>query len=122
MAGQNMNKELEQLRAEVAALSAARASKNAAETQAETNPPESQLSESEEISDIIGHAQTAVEADAELKGQFDQLFEQLEQDFSSVRERLGIDAALPHLNRHEHDDYRSYYDDESREFVDVVWI
>jgi hypothetical protein len=84
MAGQDMNKELEQLRAEVAELAAARASKNAAETQAETIPPESQLSESEEVSEIIGHAQAAVEADAELKGQFDQLFEQLEHDIKDL--------------------------------------
>jgi hypothetical protein len=84
MAGQNMNEELEQLRAEVAALSAARASKNAAENQAVSNSPESQLSETEEISEIIGQAQAAVESDAELKGQFDQLFEQLEHDIKDL--------------------------------------
>jgi hypothetical protein len=48
-------------------------------------------------------------------------FEQIEQDFGSVCARLGIEAALPHLNRHEHGDYRSYYDDESRELVRSHW-
>ena len=84
MTSQNMNKELEQLRAEVAALSAARAKKNAAESQPETNSSDPQLSDSEDVSDIIEHAQAAVEADKELKGQFEQLFEHLETEIKDL--------------------------------------
>jgi len=84
MADENMHKELEQLRAEVAALSAARASKKADEAETQSDPKDHQLSESEEITGIIEHAQAAVEADSELKGQFDQLFEQLEQDIKDL--------------------------------------
>lgn len=84
MAGEDMHKELEQLRAEVAALSAARASKQATDAQPETPPVETQTSEQDEVSDIIEHAQAAVEADAELKGHFDQLFEQLEQEIKDL--------------------------------------
>jgi hypothetical protein len=84
MAGEDMHKELEQLRAEVAALSAARASKQAADAQPDTPPVEPQTSEKDEVSDVIGHARAAVAADAELKGQFDQLFEHLEQEIKDL--------------------------------------
>ena len=62
-----------------------------------------------------------VDSSGRIGADFVGRFERLEQDFASVCERLGIDAALPHLNRHEHDDYRSYYDDESRELVRAQW-
>jgi len=58
MAGDDVQKELEQLRAEVAVLSAARANKKATETQAENNPNELQPTEAEEVSDIIGNTRT----------------------------------------------------------------
>lgn len=82
--GDDMQKELEQLRAEVAALSAARTSKNASRTQPQPVPVEQQLPEAETVSDVIEHARSAVEDDAELKGQFDQLFEHLEQEIKDL--------------------------------------
>jgi len=62
-----------------------------------------------------------VDSTGEIGADFVGRFERLEQDFASVCERLGIEAALPHLNRHGHDDYRSYYDDEARELVRSHW-
>jgi len=62
-----------------------------------------------------------VDSTGEIGADFVGRFERLEQDFGSVCERLGIEAALPHLNRHEHGDYRSYYDDEARELVRSHW-
>lgn len=44
-------------------------------------------------------------------------FETLEEDFQRVCRRLGMDRTLPHLNRSEHDNYRSYYDVETRNIV-----
>jgi hypothetical protein len=84
MSGDDMHKELEQLRAEVAALSSARASKQAADTQPETSPAEQQPTGSDEVNSIIENAQAAVAADADLTGQFDQLFEQLEQEIKDL--------------------------------------
>jgi len=84
MAGDDMHKELEQLRAEVAALSTARASKKASETQVKNDPKGLPPSEAEEVSEIIGNARDAVEEDAELKGQFDQLFDQLEHEIKDL--------------------------------------
>jgi hypothetical protein len=84
MADQDMQLELEQLRAEVAALSAARTRKKAAEAQTEASVDDTQAAQSDEVSGIIGQAQAAVEADAELKGQFDQLFEHLEQEIKDL--------------------------------------
>jgi hypothetical protein len=84
MSGDDMHKELEQLRAEVAALSAARASRQDAEAQSDTSPIESQTPETDEVSGIIENAQAAVADDAELKGQFDQLFEHLEQEIKDL--------------------------------------
>ena len=84
MADKDTQKELEQLRAEVAALSAARASKQAAVAQSDTAPIEQQRPETDELSGILENAQAAVADDAELKGQFDQLFEQLEQEIKDL--------------------------------------
>jgi hypothetical protein len=84
MTGDDMHQELEQLRAEVAALSAARASKQAAEAQPEISPIEPQASDTGDVNEIIEQAREAVEGDAELKGQFDQLFEHLEQEIKDL--------------------------------------
>jgi cell division septum initiation protein DivIVA len=84
MSGDDMHKELEQLRAEVAALSSARASKQAADTQPKTSPDEQQPTGSDEVNNIIENAQAAVAADADLTGQFDQLFEHLEQEIKDL--------------------------------------
>ncbi len=44
-------------------------------------------------------------------------YESLDRDFKLVCETLKIDAALPHLNRSTHRDYRSYYTERTREIV-----
>ncbi len=84
MADKDMHKELEQLRAEVATLSAARTSKQVAEAQSDTAPNEPQPTETDDLSGIIENAQAATADDAELKSQFDQLFEQLEQEIKDL--------------------------------------
>jgi hypothetical protein len=84
MTGDDMHKELEQLRAEVAALSAARASKQAAEAQSEKSPVEPPASDADDADGIIGQAREAVAGNAELKGEFDQLFEHLEQEIKDL--------------------------------------
>jgi len=48
-------------------------------------------------------------------------FESLEQGFRSICQRLGIEAELPHENRHDHGDYRCYYDAAARDFVRARW-
>lgn len=82
--GDDMQKELEQLRAEVAALSAARASKNANDDQPDNPADEHQLAEADEVNGIIENAKAAVADDPALKGQFDQLFEHLEQEIKDL--------------------------------------
>lgn len=84
MTGDDMHKELEQLRAEVAALSAARASKQAEEAQSESAPVEPQASAAGDVNEIIEQAREAVADDAELKGEFDQLFEHLEKEIKDL--------------------------------------
>jgi hypothetical protein len=81
MSGDDIHRELEQLRAEVSALSAARANKKAP---VETTPEESTTPEAEQLNDIIGQTKAAVEDDEELKGQFDQLFEQFEKEIKDL--------------------------------------
>ncbi|MCA8900574.1 MAG: sulfotransferase family 2 domain-containing protein [Hyphomonas sp.] len=45
-------------------------------------------------------------------------FEYLEEDFQTVCQKLGIEAALPHRNASQRDqDWRSYYTDETRALV-----
>jgi hypothetical protein len=44
-------------------------------------------------------------------------FENLEEDAAQIFRKIGVDATLPHRNRSRHDDYRSYYDDRTRELV-----
>jgi chondroitin 4-sulfotransferase 11 len=44
-------------------------------------------------------------------------FESLNAEFEVIRKRLGKKAALPHLKRSEHHDYRNYYDSETIEIV-----
>ena len=93
MADKDMQNELEQLRAEVAALSAARASKKAAEAQADTSPveslsPETDVPETGDLTGGIGsileNAKAATADDPELSGQFDQLIEQLEHEIKDL--------------------------------------
>ncbi len=44
-------------------------------------------------------------------------YETLAEDYAHVCGVLGIDAPLPHLNRSEHRDYRTYYNDRTRNLV-----
>lgn len=44
-------------------------------------------------------------------------FESINEDFNHVKQIIGLDAGLPHLNASKRVDYRSYYDDESREII-----
>lgn len=44
-------------------------------------------------------------------------FESINEDFNHVKQIVGIDAELPHLNASRRVDYRSYYDDETREII-----
>ena len=48
-------------------------------------------------------------------------FETLEADFSSVCQKIGVEAALPHANKTDHRDYREYYDDALIEKVGKHW-
>lgn len=44
-------------------------------------------------------------------------FETLATDFNRICQSLGVDASLPHLNGTSHRDYRSYYNDTTRQMV-----
>lgn len=44
-------------------------------------------------------------------------YETLDRDFSHVASTVGIDVALPHLNQSKHSDYRSYYNEHTRQLV-----
>jgi chondroitin 4-sulfotransferase 11 len=43
--------------------------------------------------------------------------ERIQEDFAHVCERIGIEAAVPHLNRTTRGPYQEYYDDTTREIV-----
>lgn len=42
-------------------------------------------------------------------------FENLEEDFARIMDRLGLDVALPKINSSRHDDYRRYFTPEAAE-------
>lgn len=44
-------------------------------------------------------------------------FEDLATGFNQVCQHLNLDTSLPHLNKSRHSDYKSYYDDTTREMV-----
>ncbi len=48
-------------------------------------------------------------------------FERLDDDFTQVMNRLGLDVSLPHINASKRRDYRDYYDDETRAKVATHW-
>lgn len=48
-------------------------------------------------------------------------YESLEADFDEIKRHLGLDLPLPHLNKTEHRDYRSYYSPETRDLVADLW-
>lgn len=44
-------------------------------------------------------------------------FESINKDFNHIRDVIGLDATLPHLNASNRVSYQSYYDDETRDIV-----
>ncbi len=48
-------------------------------------------------------------------------FEDLEEDFGKVCTATGVRAALPHLNRSKHPDYRRHYTERTRRLVEEAW-
>jgi len=48
-------------------------------------------------------------------------FENLQEDFRHIRERLGIDCELQHANKSEHKDYKSYYSEDTKRIVAEVY-
>lgn len=45
-------------------------------------------------------------------------FESINEDFNHIKNAIGLDAELPHLNASSRTDYRSYYDDETRKLIE----
>lgn len=43
--------------------------------------------------------------------------ESLDRDAAAIFDRIGVRTRLPHHNRSQHDDYRSYYDERTRDLV-----
>jgi len=48
-------------------------------------------------------------------------FESLEQDYAGIAGRLGLDPRIPHVNRTEHRDFRTYYTPVSAAAVARLW-
>lgn len=48
-------------------------------------------------------------------------FENLAENWATLTAQLGIQAALPHKNRTDHQDWRKYYRDEEAELVATYW-
>lgn len=44
-------------------------------------------------------------------------YESLAADFDRIRDKLGIAERLPHVNKSQHEDYRNYYNDHTRDLV-----
>jgi len=55
--------------------------------------------------------------DGEISIDFVGKFESIDEGFNHIKTTIGLDAELPHLNASRRTDYRSYYDDETRELV-----
>jgi len=45
-------------------------------------------------------------------------FESIDEDFRQIRNAIGVDADLPHLNASKRPGYQHYYDDETRKIVE----
>jgi hypothetical protein len=44
-------------------------------------------------------------------------FESINEDFEQIKNAIGLDAELAHLNASKRAGYQTYYDDETREIV-----
>nr|VFJ62917.1 MAG: Sulfotransferase family protein [Candidatus Kentron sp. FM]VFJ64271.1 MAG: Sulfotransferase family protein [Candidatus Kentron sp. FM]VFK13983.1 MAG: Sulfotransferase family protein [Candidatus Kentron sp. FM] len=58
-----------------------------------------------------------VDQDGKIMVDFVGKYENLAQDFQHVCRTINIDASLPSINKSAHKDYRSYYNDRTRELV-----
>ena len=61
------------------------------------------------------------DADGHIPIDFIGYYESLDADFNRVVQTLHIDASLPHLNKSNHSDYRTYYKDHTRELVAQIF-
>jgi len=48
-------------------------------------------------------------------------FESLSADFRKVCDKIGAEGTLPHMNVTQHDGYKQYYDDETRQIVELLY-
>ena len=48
-------------------------------------------------------------------------FENIQNDFEVIKDRLGLDVCLPHLNSTKRDTYKTYFTQDSKERVAQLW-
>jgi len=58
-----------------------------------------------------------VNFEGEIMVDFIGYFENVEEDFNKVAQKLGVDVALPHKNKSVRDPYQSYYTEETRKIA-----
>ncbi len=61
------------------------------------------------------------DSDGKLLVDFVGKVENLDEDFTYICRKIGIDRRLEHRNKSERGDYRDYYDDETRQIVADVF-
>lgn len=59
--------------------------------------------------------------DGEVNLSFIGKYEYLESDFNFIMNELGIDEKIPHYNKSNHRDYKTYYDEKSKKLVENVF-
>jgi len=62
-----------------------------------------------------------VESRGKVHMDFTGFVENLEEDFRYIADRLGVNCALQEMNKGKHDDYRSYYNEETKRIVAGVY-
>jgi Sulfotransferase family len=62
-----------------------------------------------------------IEDHRKIEMDFIGLFENLEEDFRHITNRLGVECTLSQTNKSKHKDYKEYYDDETRKIVANVY-
>lgn len=72
---------------------------------------------------ISGITQSSWITDSKGKVIIDQIlrFETIEADFETLSQRLGLDAALPHINKSDRSDYREMYGTAERDIADRLF-
>lgn len=48
-------------------------------------------------------------------------FETIQDDFAAIKDKLGLDISLPHLNSTKRDTYKSYFTEDSKQRVAELW-